>query len=165
MRGKRMGRSLHAARNRLCYVERLGRRVRRGGKEENSRPATTHDDVTARIFCMQAVPCSMTSRSCTRKRDERRCVGNLDEAIRETGKRCCAVENGKVPDTRHSFPSSASPSLHSTPSFVHVLNAFTPTACSLLVRLSGLFLSSSPGCLQTRVNSAEYMTSSRNLVS
>lgn len=53
----------------------------------------------------------MTSRSCTRKRDEQRCVGSLDEGVRETSGEMLRSRNSKVPDTRQFFPSLSSLSL------------------------------------------------------
>lgn len=58
---------------------------------------------------------SMTSRSCTRKRDERRCVGSLDEGVREISE-MLRSQNGKVPDTRHFFSPLASFSFPLSPS-------------------------------------------------
>lgn len=57
----------------------------------------------------------MTSRSCTRKRDERRCVGSLDEGVRETSE-MLRSQNDKVPDTRHFFSPLASFSFPLSPS-------------------------------------------------
>lgn len=107
----------------------------------------------------------MTSRSCTRKRDEQRCVGSLDEGVRETSGEMLRSRNSKVPDTRQFFPSLSSLSLPLPRHlFRRVLNTFTPT--SLLPLCSAFWVISliPSACLQTRVNSAEYMTSSRNLV-